>query len=85
VLSTTTVRGLASATAATSRSWSPGRASDPRSIPSPTAVLTNTTATSQPAASSAASWMRPSGGCHPSWTFLPPTPGSMTGQAVELS
>ena len=60
-----------------------GRASDVRSIPSPTAVLANTTATSQSAASCAASWMRMSDGCHPSWTF-PPIPRSMTGQAVRL-
>jgi hypothetical protein len=54
-------------------------------MPSPTAVLANTTATSQPVASSAASRMRRSGGCQPSRTLPPPTPGSMPGQAVELS
>ena len=84
VLRTTTVRGLASATAASSRSWSPGRASEARSMPSPTAVLATTTATSEEAASRAASRMRSSGGCQPSRTLPPPTPRSMTGQAVAL-
>ena len=84
VLSTTTVRGLASATAAISRSWSPGRARDARSMPSPTAVLATTTATSDSAASRAASWIRSSGGCQPSRMLPPPRPESMTGQAVAL-
>ena len=54
---TTTVFGLAAATAATSSSWSPGRASDVRSSPSvsqSSSVPTMTIASSAAAATAAA-------------------------------
>jgi hypothetical protein len=47
-------------------------------------VLANTTAASLAAASRAASSISVSGGCQPSWTLPPPTPGASTGQAVAL-
>ena len=66
VCSTTTVRGFALATASISWSWSPGRASDGRSMPSPVTSLTNTTATSAlRAALTAAARSAGSGGCQP--------------------
>ena len=54
VLSTTTVRGLAAATADTSASWNPGSARVARSIPSASMSPTNTTATSEALAAATA-------------------------------
>jgi hypothetical protein len=66
VLSTTTVRGFAAATAAMSWSWSPGMASELRSLPSPVTSLTKTTATSEPrAACTAWAAIAGSGACQP--------------------
>src|SRR5262252_1732938 len=66
VLSTTTVRGFAAATAAMSWSWSPGMASELRSLPSPVTSLTKTTATSEPrAACTAWATIAGSGACQP--------------------
>ena len=62
LLSTTTVRGLAAATAATSASWLSVSASDGRSRPSASLSPTMTTATSAAfAASTAACWAAASG------------------------
>ena len=84
VLSTTMVRGLRCATSVMSRSWSPGRASDCRSIPSPDAWFTITTAASHRAATVAASSIRRSGGCQPSRTSGR-SPNSATSSAGPVS
>ena len=78
VLSTTTVWGLLRATSVMSLSWSPGSASDCRSIPSPDAWLTITTAASHWAARAAASSIKLSGGCQPSRTSGRSPNSSMT-------
>src|SRR4051812_25316418 len=72
LLTTTTVFGLTAATSVTSWFWSAGRLMSPRSLPSDSNLLTNTTARSADrAAATAASWPEPLGSVH-FWLAAPP-------------